>query len=124
MQKKFEDCNPEVAWKRKRELDTREAKNKKLRPEQQIPEPPSNSLVAIRKICKFIKMNTKLVHLNLSSCGMTDEMLREFGTAMRRSKSMTSLHLSGNPGVSPEVRDAICERAHVKPYEPLFRPDF
>ena len=69
-------------------------------------------------------MNTNLVHLNLSSCGMTEEMLLEFGTAMRRTKSMTSLHLSGNPGDTPEVRAAICERARVKPYEPLFRPDF
>ena len=33
MQKKFEDCNPEVARKRKREIEAREAKNKRLKPE-------------------------------------------------------------------------------------------
>ncbi len=51
-------------------------------------------------------------------------MLELFGTALRRSKSLNSLHLSGNLGDSKEIRDAICERAHVKVYDPTFRPDF
>ena len=56
--------------------------------------------------------------------GMDQEMLNEFGTAMRRAKSLISLHLSGNPGDCEEVRVAICERARVKPYEEPFVPDF
>ena len=51
-------------------------------------------------------------------------MLLEFGAALRKSKSMTALHLSGNPGDTEEVRLAISKRARVKPFDPTFKPDF
>ena len=51
-------------------------------------------------------------------------MMNEFGRALRRTKSMVSLHLSQNNGDNAELRLALFERAHMKPFEPIFRPDF
>ena len=51
-------------------------------------------------------------------------MMNEFGRAMRRTKSMVSLHLSSNNGDNEELRLALFERAHIKPFDPIFRPDF
>ena len=53
-----------------------------------------NSMRAIMKLCKFIKMNSNLMHLNLSGMGLTFQMMYEFGRAMRRTRSLVSLHLS------------------------------
>ena len=82
------------------------------------------SMQHILKLCKFIKMNSKLMHLNLSGMGMTQPMMNQFGRALRRTKSMISLHLSGNNGDNEHLRRALVERAHVKPFEPIVRPDF
>ncbi len=51
-------------------------------------------------------------------------MMNEFGRAMRRTKSMVSLHLSSNNGDNAELRLALIERAHIKLFEPIFKPDF
>lgn len=82
-----------------------------------------NSMQYIFKICKFIKMNSKLMHLNLSGMGMTQPMMNQFGRALRRTKSMISLHLSQNNGNSESLREALNIRAHIKPFEPIVRPD-
>ena len=64
------------------------------------------------------------MHLNLSGMGMTQPMMHEFGRALRRTKSLISLHLSSNNGDNTELRAYLVERGHVKPFEPIFRPDF
>lgn len=64
------------------------------------------------------------MHLNLSGMGMTSEMMSEFGRALRRTKSLVSLHLSQNNGDNLALRTHLVERAHVKTFEPTFRPDF
>ena len=84
----------------------------------------SNSMTHIMKLCKFIKMNSNLMHLNLSGMGMTTEMMWAFAKALRRTKSMVSLHLSQNNGDCEELRNWFYERSHLKPFEPIFRPDF
>ena len=84
----------------------------------------NNSMQSILKIVKFIKMNNNLMHLNLSGMGMTTPMMNEFGRAMRRTKSMVSLHLSQNNGDNAGLRLALVDRAHVYPFETIFRPDF
>jgi hypothetical protein len=76
----------------------------------------SKALMAVRKLVFFIKRNSNLIHVNLANCGLDSDMLKEFGVALRRAKSLVSLHLSSNPGDTEEVREAICTRAHVKPY--------
>lgn len=64
------------------------------------------------------------MHLNLSGMGLTQPMMHEFGRALRRTKSLVSLHLSQNNGDCEELRAHLVERAHVKPFERIFRPDF
>lgn len=64
------------------------------------------------------------MHLNLSGMGMTEQMMNQFGRALRRTKSMVSLHLSYNNGDTASLREALIERAHMKPFEPIVRPDF
>ena len=51
-------------------------------------------------------------------------MMHEFGKAMRRTKSMVSLHLSQNNGDTEELRQYLFERAHMKLFVPSFKPDF
>lgn len=64
------------------------------------------------------------MHLNLSGMGMTRQMMNEFGRALRRTKSLVALHLSQQNGDNEALRAAICERAVIKPFEQVFRPDF
>ena len=56
----------------------------------------ANDREIIQNLCKFIKYNQRLLHVDLSHTNMTRMMLYEFGPALRRSKSMIALHLSGN----------------------------
>lgn len=69
----------------------------------------------ITNLCKFIKYNPKLLHLDLTKTGLSHLMLLEFGPALRRAKSIISLHLSGNPGIDEEVTQALHKRAHCMP---------
>ena len=71
----------------------------------------------------FIKMNSNLMHLDLSGMQMTQAMMNEFGRGLRRTKSLVSLHLSQNCGDTQELRDAIAERAHLAPVEEVFHPE-
>ena len=54
----------------------------------------------ILNICKFIKYNPKLLHFDISKTGLSKHQLIELGPALRRAKSLISLHASGNPGVN------------------------
>ena len=50
-------------------------------------------------LSSFIKMNKRLVHLDLSNCGMSYVMLEQFGKTLKRAKGLRAIHLSGNPGL-------------------------
>ena len=52
----------------------------------------------------FMKHNTKLLHLNLSQTNLSKRMLEMVGPILRRARSMLVLHLSGNPGVSDDLK--------------------
>ena len=65
-------------------------------------------------LSNFIKYNKNLLHLDLSNTGMTEDMLWNIGTAMRRSRSMVALHLSGNPGVTQALKDYLEQRVRCK----------
>ena len=63
----------------------------------------------------FMKHNTKLLHLNLSQTNLSKRMLEMVGPILRRARSMLVLHLSGNPGVSDDLKRALHARAHCAP---------
>ena len=52
--------------------------------------------------------------------GLDEETLLMFGRAVRRCKSMVSLHLSGNPGNCESARKAFAKRIHCKEWDEPF----
>jgi len=72
----------------------------------------------IKHLHKFLKLDPLLVHVELTNVGLCDKMLETFGVALRRSKSLKALHLSGNPGLSDRSKaekliDFLVKRAHA-----------
>lgn len=67
---------------------------------------------AINQLCRFIKRNRSLLRLDLSNTGLSEKQLWHFGAALRRSKSIRSLHLSGND-ITEKLVDYLVERAHA-----------
>jgi hypothetical protein len=58
-------------------------------------------------ITDFIKYNKTLIHFDLSSTGLNEGMVMHIGTALRRAKSLVSMHLSGNPGVTAQMKEYL-----------------
>jgi Ran GTPase-activating protein (RanGAP) involved in mRNA processing and transport len=48
----------------------------------------------------FISQNTKLMHLDLSDTGLSEDMILEIVKAVNYSANLIALHLSGNPGLN------------------------
>ena len=48
-------------------------------------------------------------------------MIREVGTSLRRAASLLVLHLSGNPGLSNEMRLYLHQRIKCRPNEDMHR---
>ena len=69
----------------------------------------------IENLVKFLKNNNKLIHLDLGNIGLTKNMLKQFGPALRRAKSLVALHLSGNPGIDNELKSILFSRIHCLP---------
>ena len=40
------------------------------------------------------------MHLDLSECGLSSDMLLEISKAMKYSQSLIAVHISGNPGLN------------------------
>lgn len=56
-------------------------------------------------LTKLISKSEKLIHLDLSDCGLRDIVLLNLAKAFKKSLSLLSVHLGGNPGVrDPIVR--------------------
>lgn len=66
----------------------------------------------MENLTNFIKRNNYLIHADLSNTGLNERALWYFGRAMRRSKSIRGLHLSGNPGITPRLIEYLKNRAH------------
>eukprot|EP00347_Sterkiella_histriomuscorum_P014450 403360819 len=67
-------------------------------------------------LSNFIKYNKNLLHLDISNTGMTQPMLWSLGTALRRSRSLVSIHLSGNPGVTEQLKEYLHQRSPRQQY--------
>lgn len=68
----------------------------------------------VNKMSRLIKYNKNLIHLDLSYTGLDDTAVRALGVALRRAKSIVSMHLSGNPGVKPKVKKYLFKRLQCK----------
>lgn len=69
------------------------------------------NLEIAENICRFIKYNQNLMHLNLSHTFMDKDMIYKVSEAMNKARSLQSLHLSGNPGITDENINFI--RKHI-----------
>jgi len=69
-----------------------------------------NDEIAVN-LCCFIKYNQNLMHLNLSHTFMDKDMIHKVSEAMNKARSLQSLHLSGNPGITDENINFI--RKHI-----------
>ena len=64
----------------------------------------------IKNMSQFIKRNKKLLHLNLDSTSMSEHMLFYLCSCLTRSQSCLSLHVSGNPGITYELKEMLWRR--------------
>ena len=63
----------------------------------------------------MIKRNKALLHLDLSQVNLTEYMLWHIGKALTRARSVISLHLSGNQGVTPTLIEQLRTRIRCQP---------
>jgi len=66
----------------------------------------------VGSLCSFIRRNKKLMHLDISYCGLKNDNILEISKAVRKSRSLLAIHLSGNL-ISDEVKKKI--RDHLQP---------
>ena len=51
-------------------------------------------------LVKLVSKNEELIHLDLSSTGLTGEILISLIKPIKQSLSLIGIHLSGNPGIT------------------------
>ena len=76
-----------------------------------------NEKIGIENLCKFIRRNRELIHVDISYAGLSEIQLWYFGRTLRRAKSIRSLHLSGNrtynkESITPTLKKYLVERVH------------
>lgn len=76
---------------------------------------PEQELYVADCLSKFIKYNPHLHHLDVQCCGLTQYILKDIAIALRKSRSLIGIHLSENPGLSPDLKKFIHDRVHCKP---------
>ena len=70
---------------------------------------------------KIIKHSRTMIHMNLTGCGLSDEVIHEIGTCLRRSRSVLVIHLSGNPGLSKDNFEYLEKRVKCRSREDIER---
>ena len=63
---------------------------------------------------KIIKHSKTMIHMNLTGCGLSKEVIHEIGTCPRRSRSLLVIHLSGNPGLTDSNFDYLPRRVRCR----------
>lgn len=51
-------------------------------------------------IGRIIKHSRTMQHIDLTGTGLGTEIIKEIGNAMRKSRALACIHLSGNPGLT------------------------
>jgi Ran GTPase-activating protein (RanGAP) involved in mRNA processing and transport len=80
-----------------------------------------NETFLLALLGKMIKHNQHLLHLDLSSIGLGARMIEGIGEALRKAKSLLCIHLSGNPGLTEPVMNALIKRIRCRPNEDIER---
>ena len=56
------------------------------------------------QLYSFFRGNKKLIHIDLTSTNLSEVAILHIIPAIKRSKSLQGVHLSGNPGVTVAVK--------------------
>ena len=80
--------------------------------------PSTQSTIITEALYKFIRRNSALQHLNLSSCNLTQTMIGRIGSGVKCSASLMSVHFSDNPGVTIAVKSYLQVRLSAMPPKP------
>ena len=59
--------------------------------------------------------------MNLTGTALGEYICKGLGSALRKSRSILSLHLSANPGLTKENREYLSQRIHAKDNEDMER---
>jgi hypothetical protein len=70
-------------------------------------ETSEQAMMVTEAIYKFTRRNTRLQHLDLTHCNLSQVMIGRIGLGVKCSKSLLSVHFSDNPGVTGEVRSFL-----------------
>jgi len=70
---------------------------------------------SLSKITRIIKYNKSLLHFNLSHTGLSEHHVKAIGASLRRGRSILVLHMTGNPGVTEDVKAYLQERVKCLP---------
>ena len=55
-----------------------------------------------------------MLHLDLSQTNLTEYMLWKIGSSLARAKSLVSIHLSGNQGITPSLKKHLFSRIRCR----------
>ena len=65
-----------------------------------------------------------LMHLDLSDCGLTEQILIQLSKSINNSMSLLSAHLSGNPGLKDHVIAKITGKLKASYEPPMLKQTF
>ena len=75
----------------------------------------------IQMLGKIIKHSKTLQHIDLTGTGLSSQVIHSMGTALRRSRSILVIHLSGNPGLNLTNMEYLTQRIRCRPNEDIER---
>ena len=95
--------NLNISWNKILEDQTDKLTPKQI--EMELTEVPltNKNINYISCLAQFIKYNTKLVHLDLSNCGLITAALKQIASFLTKSQGLRCLHLDGNEGITTEA---------------------
>ena len=65
----------------------------------------------------LLRENKKLIHLDLTATNLSEAAIRHILPAIRKSKSLQGIHLSGNPGVTEDIKNEARQILKTVPNE-------
>jgi len=71
-----------------------------------------------------LRNNQNLLHLELSDTGLTKDVITGLIKPIHESTSLISVHLSGNPGLTPDMQQEILCKLNATYEKPLYLKTF
>lgn len=66
---------------------------------------------------RIIRYNKRLVHLDLTCTNISEAMFMQIIPGVKKTRSLMSIHLSGNPGVTNKVKQEALKILKAKTVE-------